>query len=87
MHEVSELFDGLDHLYGTKVDAAKHDPPFFRGTDKGLQRRLAIEFDGEVDDMTAFHQTIGRRIGPTACDVDAYRGASPDNLVISNLKA
>ena len=55
-----------------------------RWTDISLQRRLTIEFDGKINHVTAFHQAIRRCIRPSSSNIDADRGTSPDDLVVSN---
>ena len=73
MHEVQQLLCRLHHLYRTEVDTTEYDMVFFRRFDVCLQRGLSVEFDGEVDDVATFHQTVGRGIRPPACNVNTYR--------------
>ena len=48
----------------------------------GLQRRLSVQFYGDIDHRTSFHQTVWRRVGPSACQIDTYRRTAPDYLVV-----
>ena len=84
MHEVHQLLVGLHHFHSTQIDATQHDPRLFRRTHEGLQGRLSVEFDGEVNDIATFHQTVGRCISPAPSDIDTHGRASPDNLVVSH---
>ena len=78
---VCQLFVGIYHFHGSQVDAAQEDMRLLAGLDVSLQRRLSVQFYGDVHHPSAFHQTVGRRVGPSAGEVDAHRRASPDNLV------
>ena len=82
MHEVGELFVCLYYLNGTKVNATQYDAWLMRRTDKGLEWGLSVELDSEVDDIAAFHQTIGWGISPTTSYVDTHRRTSPYDLVL-----
>ena len=84
MHEVGQLLRGLHHFHRTQIDTAQHDTGLFRRFDVCLQRRLTIEFNGEVNHVASLHQTIGRRIRPSASDIDAYGRTPPYNLVVSH---
>ena len=86
MHEVLQLFCGFHFLHGTEVDAAEHNMVFLRRFDVCLQRRLTIQFDGEVNDAATLHQTVGRCVGPTSGDIDPDGTAPPNNLVVGNTK-
>ena len=81
MTEVGQLLIGCYHLGGTEIDASADDMWLTAGFDIGLEGRLSIELYSEVDDITSFHQTERRGIGPSASDIDTYRTTSPDNLV------
>ena len=70
MHEVHQLFVGLHNLYGTEVDATKHDAVILGGFDVGMQGGLAIQFDGQIDDIATLHETVRRGVGPASGDVD-----------------
>ena len=85
MGKVHQLFGGLDHLHGPEVDAAEHDTRLLRGADIGLQWRLTIQFDGQVDDVATLHETVGRSISPASCDVDTNGRSAPNNLIVGNL--
>ena len=72
MHKITQLLGGLYHLHGTQIDTTQHDTGLLTGAYIGLQRGLTIELDGQVDDISAFHQTIRRGISPTTCDIDTH---------------
>ena len=78
---ISKLFKGIHHLDGTKVDTAKHNMRFAARTNVGLQGRLPVEFDGEIDDIAAFHKAERRGVSPSAGNVNAHRTARPYYLV------
>ena len=84
MHKVHQLLGRLHHLHSTKVDTTEYDMVVLRGFDVGLQWGLPIQFDGQVDDAAALHQTIRRCIRPSACDIYPDRRTSPDYLVVSD---
>ena len=81
MGEVGKLVVGLDDLHCSEVDAAEHDVRIAARTDIGLQRWLSVELDGEVDHVAAFHETVGRSVSPSSCNIDAHRAARPHYLV------
>ena len=81
MVEVGQLFITVDTLHGTQVDASQHDVRLFARLHISLQRRLAVELNGQVHHPSSFHQAIGRRVGPSTGDVDAHRTSSPHDLV------
>ena len=63
----------VNALFRSEVNATADDVGLFTRTHVGLQWRLAVELDGEIDDCPAFHQAIGSGVAPSACDVDAHR--------------
>ena len=81
MGEVGKLVVGLDDLHCSKVDAAEHDVRIAARTDIGLQRWLSVELDGEVNHVAAFHETVGRSVSPSSCNIYAHRAARPHYLV------
>ena len=84
MHKVHQLVSSLHYLHSTEVDATEHNTVVLRGFYVCLQRGLSIQFDGQVDDVAAFHQTVGRRIGPASSNIDTHWRASPDDLIFGN---
>src|SRR5574344_989190 len=54
---------------------------FVAGFYKGLKRRLSIEFDCQINDITTFHQTKWWGICPSSCQVNTHRTASPYYLI------
>ena len=80
----AQLFVGFNDLHGSQVDGTANDERFFAGFDIDLQRLLPVEFDGEVHDVTARVERVGRCVGPASREVDADGAASPDNLVGEN---
>ena len=57
------------------------------GFDVGLQGRLSVQLDGDIDHAAAFHQTVGWRVRPPASQVDAHRRAPPHDLVVTDGEA
>ena len=49
--------------------------------DINLDRRLSVQFDGDVDDMASFEKTLRRSIRPSAGQIDTHRATAPDDLV------
>ena len=43
---------------------------------------MAIELNGQVDYVSSLHEAVGRRVGPSAGNVDAHRRAPPNYLVV-----
>ena len=78
---VGQLFIGGHRLRGPEVDAAQNDVGLGAGLHVGLDGRLAVELYGQVDDVAALHEAVGRGVGPAAGNVDAHGAAGPHNLV------
>ena len=51
-----------------------------------LKRLLPVQFDGEVDHVSASQKAVGWGVGPSACNVNAYGRTSPDDLVLVGVK-
>ena len=81
MPEVGQLIVGADGLHGPQIDAAEHDVRLLTGSDVDLQRRLSVQFDGQIHNVATLHEAVGRRVGPSSGNVDARRAASPHYLV------
>ena len=71
----------MDDFNGSQVDGTQYHLILLAGFHVHLQRGLSVQFDGQVHHVSTFHQTVGRGVCPSACQVDTYRASSPDNLV------
>ena len=69
---VHQLLIGLDHLGSTEVDTAQYDVWFVAGFDVCLQWWLAVQLNGEVHHVAAFHQTVGRGVCPSASNIYSH---------------
>ena len=74
------------HLHGPQVDGAQDHLVFLRRLHIHLQRRLSVQFDGNVHHITPLHQAVGRGIRPTPCQIHTHRASSPHNLVLVHRK-
>ena len=80
--EVSEFLVGGDRFRSSQVDGTQDDTILFLVRfDVYLQGRLSVQGNGQVDHVSSLVQAVGRRVRPSACQVDPYRASSPDNLV------
>ena len=68
--QLRPVVDGVDPDLGLRDDP---------GVD--LDRRLAVEVDGRVDDAAAVLEGVGRRVRPSAAEVEPRGRAAPDDLV------
>ena len=84
MHKVGELFCRLHHLHSTEVYTTQHNPWLPRRLDIGLQGRLSVQFDGEVDHAATLHQTVGGCVSPSASDIYSDRRTPPYYLVVGH---
>ena len=84
MVEVGELLIARHRLAGPQVDTSDDDMIFAARLHVGLDGRLAVEFYGEVHHVATLKDAVGRRVGPSAGDVDAHGRASPYNLVVAH---
>ena len=84
VHKVLQLFAGFNHLHRSQVDAAQHYSWLTRWTYICLQWWLTVQFDSQIDHVSALHQAVWWCISPSACDVDTHRRTSPDYLVLSH---
>ena len=81
MMVVGQLLIRRHPFHGPKINAPQYDMRFFARTNVGLQRRLPIQFYGQVHHVSTFHQTIRRCISPPPGNIDAHRRTSPDDLI------
>ncbi len=79
--EVGQLFVCLHHLDSPEVYAPQHYVRLAARAYVCLQRRLAVEFDCQVDDVAPLHEAEWRRVCPSSGDVDAHGAARPHYLV------
>ena len=63
----------------------QHDPRRLADTREGLHRRLSVEIDRDVDDLPAVLQAVGRRVGPSAGQIEPRGRTAPDDLVVEDV--
>src|SRR5690606_19641394 len=68
----------LDAL--AEVAALQDDFRFAQGPHAGANGGLAVEVDGQVDDVPAAFEAVGRRVAPSAVQVDPHRRSGLDVL-------
>ena len=79
--ELLQLFPGANPFCIAEVDRTENDVEFPAWFDINLDRRLSVQFDGDVDDMASFEKTLRRSIRPSAGQIDTHRATAPDDLV------
>ena len=84
MIEIGKFLIGLNNLGCTKVYASENDMALLARLNVCLKRRLTVQFNGKIDDISALHKTIRRGVRPTTGYVDTHRRASPNNLIAIN---
>ena len=81
MTEVGKFLISVYHFRGSEVDTTEYHMRLFTRTDICLQRRLTVKFYRKVYNLSAFHKTVWRSVGPSASYINTHRTACPHYLV------
>src|SRR5581483_9195265 len=71
-----------DNFRRAQVDRAQPEEGLLQRADENLDRRLAVEQDGDVQYRAAMVQAEGRGVRPAARQIEPHGTASPHDLIL-----